>query len=152
MPEIFLGLRKCFAHAFGVFFLPVSRRLLRLARSSARSCMSIHSFASSRRETQNPSAIRAKTVGVLSDKSDRSDKSDPPSRWRRYGGQAGPTGLPRRSLGEAGCADPLQNYRSHPPPTHAQCERVARERAARMGATLRRHILSGAKTPESRGR
>ena len=27
------------------------------------------------------------------------------------------------------CAVPLQNYRSHPPPTHGQCERVARERA-----------------------
>ena len=37
-------------------------------------------------------------------------------------------------------ADSLQNYRSHPLPTHAKCERVARERAARMGATLRRCI------------
>ena len=51
--------------------------------------------------------------------------------------------LPQASIRVIGKNDPL-----HPLNTHGSCERVARERAARMGATLRRQIESGAKTPE----
>ena len=111
MPEIFFRTPKVFRTRFrSLFFARLPARILAARGGRCSACHAIARRATADRVCQytpSPPPVAKRKIHPRSGQkrvvgSDRSDRSDPPSRQRRYGGQAGPTGLPRRSLGEGG--------------------------------------------------